>query len=69
MHLIREWRAAGYRVELLFLELPSVDLAMQRVQQRVAQGGHDVPENDIRRRFSRGLSNFDRIYRRIVDAW
>jgi predicted ABC-type ATPase len=69
IHLIREWRAAGYRTKLLFLELPSVELAVQRVRERVAVGGHDVPENDIRRRFVRGLANFRTIYRSIVDAW
>jgi len=69
VHMIREWREAGYRVDLLFLELPAVELAIERVRQRVAQGGHDVPRNDIRRRFARGLSNFHRLYRPIVDAW
>jgi len=66
---IPEWQAAGYEVDLRFLQLPSADLAVERVQQRVAHGGHDVPENDIRRRFDRGLKNFQEIYRRIVDTW
>jgi len=69
LHLIREWQEIDYRVELLFLELPSAELAIERVRQRVAQGGHNVPENDIRRRFDRGLQNFREDYRRIVDAW
>ena len=66
---IAEWQAAGYEVDLRFLQLPSADLAVERVQQRVAHGGHDIPENDIRRRFDRGLKNFQEIYRRIVDTW
>lgn len=69
LNLIREWKSVGYRVELLFLGLPSAELAVQRVRQRVAQGGHNVPENDIRRRFDRGLENFHAIYRPIVDSW
>ncbi|MBI1370876.1 MAG: AAA family ATPase [Planctomycetes bacterium] len=68
-NLIRNWRSIGYRVELLFLQLPSVELAIERVRQRVAQGGHDVPETDIRRRFNRGLENFQKRYRYIVNAW
>jgi predicted ABC-type ATPase len=66
---IREWRSLGYRVKLLFLELPNVELAIQRVRQRAAQGGHSIPEDDIRRRFRRGLANFHTMYRPIVDSW
>jgi predicted ABC-type ATPase len=40
---------------LIFLSLPSADLAVERVAQRVRQGGHAVPEQDVRRRFSRRL--------------
>lgn len=67
--MIREWRELGYHVELMFLQLPSADLAVERVHQRVAQGGHDIPQRDIRRRFERGLSNFEQPYRDAVDAW
>ena len=66
---IPRWRAAGYHVKILFLGLPNADLAIARVAARVAQGGHDVPEDAIRRRFKAGLDNFQRIYRPLVDAW
>jgi predicted ABC-type ATPase len=66
---IPQWRAAGYHVKLIFLSLPSVELAISRVASRVAQGGHDVAENVIRRRFDSGLRNFHNIYSRIVDSW
>lgn len=69
LRMIREWRAAGYQVELMFLQLPSADLAVERVRQRVAQGGHNIPEPDIRRRFERGIANFHQHYRTAVDAW
>jgi len=69
LRMIREWRAAGYQVELMFLQLPSADLAVERVRQRVAQGGHNIPEADICRRFDRGINNFRNHYRHIVDAW
>lgn len=69
INFIRQWQGMGYRTELLFLQLPSVELAIQRVRQRVTQGGHNVSENDIRRRYDRGLKNFYTIYRPIVDSW
>jgi len=63
------WRAAGYRVTLFFLELPSAELAVQRVANRVAQGGHDIPEIVIRRRFESGKLNFLKLYKPLADAW
>ena len=66
---IPRWQAAGYHVKITFLVLPSADLAVARVAARVAQGGHDVPEDAIRRRFRAGLDNFRRIYRPLADAW
>jgi len=56
---IEQWRSAGYQVSLIFLSLPSADFAVQRVAQRVRQGGHAVPEEDVRRRFSRGWDHFE----------
>ncbi|HET6428394.1 MAG TPA: AAA family ATPase [Phycisphaerae bacterium] len=69
LRMIPQWQEAGYWVDLLFLRLPSAELAIERVRQRVAQGGHDIPESDIRRRFDRGLRNFRDKYRYTVDAW
>ena len=66
---IRQWQAAGYRVTLIFLRLNSPEEAMARVAQRVRQGGHDIPEAIIRRRFDSGLKNFERFYGPLVDAW
>lgn len=66
---IREWRENGYRVHLIFLQLESVAVAILRVAYRVAQGGHDIPENVIRRRFEAGWENFENIYRPIVNSW
>lgn len=63
------WRAAGYQVELFFLSLPSADSAVRRVAERVSQGGHDIPEVTIRRRFDAGLRLFGTIYQPLVDQW
>ena len=66
---IPRWREGGYQVNMLYLWLSSVELAVARVRTRVEQGGHDVPEPIIRRRFSRGWTNFRELYRPIVDRW
>lgn len=66
---ITRWRSLGYRIELFFLRLPSVEFAMERVAQRVRQGGHSVPDDVIARRFHAGLKNFDSVYKPLVDAW
>ena len=67
--LIPRWRVAGYTVHLIFLRLDSVELAVERVAVRVAQGGHPVPEPVIRRRFEQRWRNFNQVYRRLVDSW
>lgn len=65
----REIKDQGYRIVLFFLWLPTADLAVSRVAARVRQGGHDVPEEDIRRRFKAGLQNLFGIYRPLLDRW
>lgn len=66
---IKLWQKLGYQVKLWFLSLPSGDLAVSRVAQRVMQGGHNIPEDVIRRRFKAGLKNFNHHYRYAVDFW
>jgi len=66
---IREWRAKGYRCELVFFRLPTPEMAIQRVAQRVRSGGHHIDSETIIRRFSAGLRNFFRLYRPIADHW
>lgn len=66
---IRRWREAGYHVTLFFLSLPNSQMAIDRVAERVRQGGHDVSSEVIRRRFAAGLRNFEQVYRDAVDAW
>ena len=66
--MIPVWRSSGYTVKLIFLSLPDVELAIERVANRVLQGGHNIPENIIRRRFAHGIGNFER-YKALVDSW
>ena len=67
--LFGEMKRIGYRLDVFFLWLPSADLAVSRVTNRVRQGGHNVPEMDIRRRFDSGLRNFFKLYRPLIDEW
>jgi predicted ABC-type ATPase len=67
--MIPEFQQAGYCVHLFFLFLPNADMAVERVRNRVQQGGHDIPEPDIRRRYERGLKNCLHLYRPLVDGW
>ena len=60
---------AGYRVHMVFLWLPSADMAVGRVAVRVQQGGHAVDESTVRRRYERGLRNFFQVYLPVVDSW
>jgi predicted ABC-type ATPase len=66
---IPKWRELGYHVKLIFLSLPTADVAIARVKMRVLQGGHDVLDSVIRRRFEMGLRNFDQLYMKVVNAW
>ncbi len=66
---ITELRAAGYKVHLVFLWLPSADEAVARVAERVRAGGHHVPEPTIRRRYDAGLKNLLTIYMSLADTW
>ena len=67
--LIPQWQSVGYHVKLIFLSVPTVDLAIARVAARVAQGGHDVANTVIRRRFDAGMRNCENVYRQLVDSW
>lgn len=67
--MIDTWRAAGYRVKLIFLALATPQEAISRVAMRIRQGGHAIPPETIRRRFAAGLCRFQTTYRHRVDYW
>ena len=66
---IKQWQEQGYHVSLFFLYLPDVETAIARVATRVKQGGHHIPNDVIRRRFTAGLRNFHQVYKSVVDLW
>lgn len=65
---IPAWREAGYHVGLVYLRLPSVESSLTRVAKRVADGGHSVPQEIIRRRFHRSLTCLAS-YKSLVNEW
>jgi len=66
---IARMRKAGYQIEMVFLRLSGPELSIKRVAHRVKQGGHHVPDEDVRRPFTRGRSNFVEHYRSLADPW
>lgn len=66
--VLRRVREAGFRLHLFYLWIPSPDLALLRIRDRVESGGHSVPERDVRRRFGRTLLNLFTLYRPLLDT-
>lgn len=66
---LRDCKDRGYRVILFYVTLPSSDLAVQRVALRVKQGGHNIPTDDVHRRFKRSLNNLFELYLPLSDRW
>jgi predicted ABC-type ATPase len=69
VNLIKEAKSKGYFVHIIFLWIPSENLAKERIKQRVKQGGHHVPDADVERRLGRSLKNFFDLYSSLADAW
>lgn len=67
LQLIRRLQADGWRVELIYLALPAVQMSLLRVAEQVAHGGHSIPDADIKRRFPRSLRNLLEVYAETVD--
>jgi predicted ABC-type ATPase len=59
----------GYEITLLFFWLNSKELAVKRVKTRVEEGGHNIPQEVIERRYDRGLLNFYKLYLPLVNNW
>jgi predicted ABC-type ATPase len=67
--LVHRAHDAGYKVTLIYFWLNSPELAISRVRQRVKEGGHNIPEDVIRRRYVSGIHNLFNIYMTSVDYW
>lgn len=69
LNMIKEAQADGYKITIMYLWLNDVEIAINRVKHRVDNGGHDIPQEVIRRRFTRGLEYFFKDYIPICDRW
>lgn len=69
LHTINRAKKKGYFVTLLFFWLNEVQLAIERVKMRVSAGGHNIPEDVIKRRYHRGNKNFITKFMKVCDSW
>jgi predicted ABC-type ATPase len=67
--LIRDLKKVGYQPHIFYLWVPRIELVLDRVRERVLEGGHDVPEVVVRRRFERSIRNFLTSYRVLAESW
>ncbi len=67
--LLRKLKAQGYKIHLFFLWVPTVEMALGRIADRVRRGGHDIPEKVVRRRFHKGIQNLFKRYHPLLDLW
>lgn len=67
--MIHHLKRRGYKIHIYFLWVPTENVTLARVKERVLKGGHDVPEADVRRRFRRSMENFLNHYRVLANSW
>ena len=69
VRLLNNLKDRGYQIHLFYLWIHSIDVALERIAGRVKMGGHNVPEDVVRRRYHKGISNFSRLYQPLTDSW
>jgi predicted ABC-type ATPase len=69
IQFVQDVKKRGYSVTLIYVWLKSVSLAQRRIRHRVAQGGHDIPKDVVRRRYGRGMANLRSSYIPLADVW
>ncbi len=67
--IINKLRKNNYRTEIVYIFVESIEEAIRRIDIRIRKGGHPIPEEDIKRRFTRSKINFWKIYRPMVGTW
>lgn len=67
--LVKRAQESGYKVTLLFIWLNSAVLALQRVSERVKNGGHNIPPHVVERRYIKGVKNLFKLFMPVCDAW
>ena len=69
LHIVKEAKERGYESMLLYFWLNSPELAIERVRDRVASGGHNIPDAVVRRRYVMGLQYLFDVYIPVIDRW
>ena len=67
--IIQELQEKGYKIQLVYVFLDNPDMCIERIKTRVREGGHYIPDEDVRRRYKRSLKNFWDVYKNAVDSW
>ena len=68
-NLIQNFRKDDYEINIVYLTLDAPETCIERIKVRVKKGGHDVPDEDVKRRFYRSKNNFWNIYKSQADTW
>ena len=68
-NLLKDLKKRQYKIHFFYLWIPDFKLALARIKDRVAEGGHDIPVIDVKRRFSRSINNFFSLYIILSDSW
>jgi len=66
---IQRAKSLGYVVTIAYVYVDSAEFCLERIRVRVQNGGHDVPEDDVRRRYGRSKANFVSVYAPLADHW
>lgn len=66
---LTSFREQGYQIHIMYVWIANDDIAVARVASRVRSGGHNIPEDVIRRRYGRGIKNFWYAYAPLSDTW
>ncbi|CAN5876902.1 zeta toxin family protein [soil metagenome] len=66
---LKKARKSGYKIKIYFVFVKSIELSLKRIENRVKFGGHDIPEEIVRRRFDRTFRNFIELYAPLADEW
>ena len=69
LNLMRKLKNKGYKIHVFFLWIPTAKMAIERIKDRVADGGHNILDIDVKRRFLRSIRNFFMIYKQYLDSW
>lgn len=69
VNFLKRMKLKGYVIHIFYLWVPKVELALARIKERVAKGGHHVPAQDVKRRFAKSFDHFVRLYRPLADYW